>query len=451
MSRYPFVPNGPLFVQSQYHNANPCNPCAADPLYNPPPQFHPPALAQRPPGKKSNSGCKCRKCCPPAPCPPPCPVPTPPGPCGPAGCPKDPCPLKSFCDPGLSNTCVGRPIVNPNGPRNTVTTWKMNYLISNRAGVASNLDINLINPWGIVVYNSQLWVVNGTTDGITSYDLHGQKLSNEALVRDAAHNSAFPTGLAINCAGGFPITVEGSSSSRPSLFLTASEYGTVHAYSPVVNNTETLLVVNMQLTGKTHIYKGIAVANNTLYLPDFFHGTVDVFDSSYTPLVGYHFIDGDTSDPIPLNYVPNNIVHIGCYMYILYAQRDNTVTVHDFDGPGHGYISVFNLDGSFVRRFTSRGVLNSPWAMIPAPCECGFPPGSFLVGNNGDGRVNIFDCNGRYVGPMLAQSGLPLVIPGLWGLAPHYAQFSQIFFASSPDEDTEGLVGNLIPDQKISF
>jgi uncharacterized protein (TIGR03118 family) len=138
-------------------------------------------------------------------------------------------------------------------------------------------------------------------------------------------------------------------------------------------------------------------------------------------------------------------------MYVLWARKDPNVTIHDLDGPGHGFISVFNLDGSFVRRFTSRGVLNSPWAMIPAPCECGFPPGSFLVGNNGDGRINVFDCNGRYVGPMLNMAGIPIKIEGLWGLAPHYTDFSEIFFASAPDENTDGLVGSIVRDQVILF
>lgn len=138
-------------------------------------------------------------------------------------------------------------------------------------------------------------------------------------------------------------------------------------------------------------------------------------------------------------------------MYVLYARKDPNVTVNDLDGPGHGFISVFNLDGSWVKRFTSRGVLNSPWAMIPAPAECGFPPGSFLVGNNGDGRINVFDCAGRYVGPMLSQKGLPLHIEGLWGLAPRYIDFTEIFFSAATDEQIDGLVGSITKDQVIYF
>ena len=203
------------------------------------------------------------------------------------------------------------------------------------------------------------------------------------------------------------------------------------------------------MTGEVSVFKGLAIANNILYLADFFQAHIDVFDSNYNRLNGFYFMDNDTSDPIPLDYGPNNIVHIGCYMYVIYARKDPNIPIHDLNGPGNGFVSVFNLDGSFVRRFTSRGVLNSPWAMIPAPCECGFPPGSFLIGNNGDGRINIFDACGKFVGPMLNQAGLPIVIDGLWGLAPHYANFNEIFFTAAPDQLIDGVVGSIVKDQVI--
>jgi len=367
---------------------------------------------------------------------------------GDIGC-KDPCPLKSFCDPGLANTCGPRPIINPCAPRRSVTTWKVNYLVSNTINQAAHIDPDLINPWGIVLYNNQLWVSNGTTDSISNYDLFGNKLLGTISVRDSAHNSSFPTGIVVNCGGGF--SVSNGSFTKSAQFLIATEHGTVHAYSPNVDPLFSYIVLNQQLTGQVSVYKGLAVANNVLYLADFFQNTIDVFDCNYIRLPGFHFIDGDSADPIPLDFAPNNIVHIGCFLYILYARKDPNVTVDDLDGPGHGFISVFNLDGSFVRRFTSRGVLNSPWAMIPAPCECGFPPGSFLVGNNGDGRINVFDCNGRYVGPLLGPAGLPIVIDGLWGLAPHYTDFSEIFFAAAADEDLDGLIGCITKSQIIQF
>lgn len=351
--------------------------------------------------------------------------------------------------PGFVNTCEAKPLVYPFGPRRAVTTWKLNYLVANRFNNAAHTDPSLVNPWGIVIYNNQLFVACNGTDCITNYDLFGNRILGAVSVRDAAHNSAFPTGIAINCGGGF--TVSNGIVSKSAFLLVASEYGTIHAFNPTVDPVNNYLTLNQQLTGETYVYKGLAIANNTLYLANFFQSVVDVFDANYNRLLGFHFLDGDSVDPIPLDYGPNNIVHIGCFMYVLYARKDNNVTVHDLDGPGHGFISVFNIDGSWVKRFTSRGVLNSPWAMIPAPCECGFPPGSFLVGNNGDGRINVFDCSGKYVGPMLNQEGIPLHIEGLWGLAPLYTDFTEIFFASSADEEKDGVVGSITKDQVIYF
>lgn len=407
-------------------------------------------------------------------------------------CGKDPCPLKSFCDPGLAYSCANRPILcgqNNCGPqlncqsgqcgapmnydprmpmpiapgmntavipvgaipggRRTITTWKINYLVSNRNNYAAHNDPDLINPWGIVVYNSQLWVANGSTDSISNYDLFGNKLLGTISIRDAAHNSSYPTGLAINCSGGF--TVSNGSTEKSAQLMTATEHGTVHAFNPNVDPLNAYIVLNQQLTGLVSVYKGLAIANGILYLADFFQSQIDVFDSDYNRISGFAFIDGDMSDPIPLDYGPNNIVHIGGFLYVLWARKSTTILVHDLDGVGHGFISVFTLNGAFVRRFTSRGVLNSPWAMIPAPMECGIPPGAFLVGNNGDGRINIFDCNGNFVGPLVGMSGLPVHIEGLWGLAPYYVDFSEIFFASAPDENVDGLVGSLVKDQTISY
>ena len=412
------IPSYPLY--NQFYSGQCCNPCNRDPLYNGQLGNGQIGNGQIGNGQLGNGQ---------------------PNPC------KDLCPLKSFCDPGLATTCNPRPIVDPSGPRRAVTTWRVNFLVSNRSALAAHSDTNLVNPWGIVIYNNQLWISNNASDSITNYDIYGNKLLAVISVRDAVHNSSHPTGIVVNCESGFNVT--SGSSTRAALFISCTEHGTVHAYNPNVDPLDSFLVLNQQLTGLTTVFKGLAVANNTLYLADFFNARIEVFDSTFNRLTGFHFIDGDTIDPIPIDYAPNNIVRIGCFLYVLYARKDINVTVHDWDGPGHGFVSVFGFDGSFIRRFTSRGVLNSPWAMIPAPCECGFPPGSFLIGNNGDGRINIFDCNGKYVGPMLNMSGFPISIDGLWGLAPLYAEFNQIFFTASADEDTEGLVGSITKDQII--
>ncbi|BCS83475.1 NHL-repeat-containing protein [Cotonvirus japonicus] len=356
-------------------------------------------------------------------------------------------PLRSTCDPSFVGACGIQPLGSPFGARRAVTTWKVNYLISNRTNQAAHTDPDLINPWGIALFDNQIWVVNGGTDTLTNYDLFGNKLLGSISVRNTDHNSSYPTGLAINCNGNFSTT--NGSLTKAGLFLTCSEHTTVHSYNPQVNPLVSYLVLNQQLTGEVGVYRGLAIVGDVLYLADFFQGHIDVFDSNYNRLLGLPFVDGDTSEPIPLSYGPTNIVNIGCFLYVLWARKDPSVPLQAIDGAGFGYISVFQLDGTFVRRFTSRGVLNNPWAMIPAPEECGFPPGSFLVSNHGDGRINVFDCAGKYVGPLLNQSGLPMVIEGVRGLAPHYTDFNEIYFTASYEENIDGLTGSIIRDQII--
>lgn len=356
---------------------------------------------------------------------------------------------KAYYDPNQANGCNNAPLISP-GPPRFVITWRLDYLVSNRQNAASHQDLLLINPWGIVFYNNQLWVVNDGSDTITNYDPFGNRILAPISLRSAFQNASQQTAIVVNCGGGF--TVSSNSIGRSSQFLISGEHGTVQAYSPFVDPTQAYMVLNMQLTGEVSVFKGMALANDTMYLCDFFQRHIDVFDANYNRLLGFPFVDNDPMDPIPLTYAPYNIVHIGCYLYVLYAEKDPNLPMTTLDGPGHGFISVFNLDGSFVRRFTSRGVLNSPWAMIPAPCACGIPPGSFLVGNNGDGRINIFDCDGLFVGPLLGQAGLPVVIDGLRGLAAHYTnEFSRIYYTASPDQNIDGMLGVLTAGQTISF
>lgn len=329
-----------------------------------------------------------------------------------------------------------------------VVTWKINYLVSNTPNQAAHMDADLINPWGIIVYKSQLWVSNNTSDKITNYDLFGNKLLGSIVIRDSTHNSSNPTGIVINCDNGF--TISNDLLTRSSQFLVSTEHGTVHGYNYNIDPLGSSVVINEQLSGNITVYKGLAIVNNTLYLANFFKRTIDVFDSNYNRLTGYSFVDTYSVDPIPQDFSPHNIVNIGCYLYVLWARKDPVNTLQHI--PGSGYISIFNLDGSFVKRFASKGVLNSPWAMIPAPYECGIPPNSFLVGNRGDGRINVFDCNGCFVGPLLNQNGFPIVIDGLNGLAPYYtSNHSEIFFTSSIKESKNGLLGSIEVDRFVNI
>ena len=64
---------------------------------------------------------------------------------------------------------------------------------------------------------------------------------------------------------------------------------------------------------------------------------------------------------------------MGDYLFVMYAELSTygSNAGHGVEGAGKGYVSVFNTDGSFLKRFASKGSLNIPWGVTAAP-------GSFL-------------------------------------------------------------------------
>jgi len=339
----------------------------------------------------------------------------------------------------------------PKNASRLITTHKIYHLVSNKINYANNADLNLTNPRGIVVYDNKFWIANNilcnydlcgnqlwvANDTLHSYDLVGNKL----ILSDSVRNPDCSTDVCINPGCDFKISI----TRRPVELLMCTKNGMVHGYNSKLNPNETYVLLNNQQ--KSAMYTGLAVANNILYLANFSQNKIEAYDCNYNRMTSYEFVDLDMSDPIPGDYSVVNIKCIGCYLYVVYVKRNAYMSVTE--EPGCGYISQFNLNGSFVRRFISRQVLNSPWAIIPAPVSEGIPPSSILVGNSGDGRINIFDCDGKYIGPLFSSSGLPVSIRGLRGMAPYYTDINQIFVTSYSNQDECGLISSIANDQVI--
>jgi uncharacterized protein (TIGR03118 family) len=118
-------------------------------------------------------------------------------------------------------------------------------------------------------------------------------------------------------------------------------------------------------------------------------------------------------------------------------------------GPGNGFVDVFDPNGTLVRRFASRGPLNSPWAVVLAPAGFGSFGSSILVGNFGDGRISAFDrTSGSFLG-QLSDGSSPIVIDGLWGLifgnGASAGDVNTLFFTAGPEDEQHGLFGMLRP------
>ncbi len=324
----------------------------------------------------------------------------------------------------------------------TTTTTPVGYtqvnLVSDTAGYgATRVDIMLKNPWGIAIgATGALWISANHTGSTTIYDRNGAQLLAAVTIPGGA-----PTGVVYNStASSFVIP----SNSQKSKFIYAGEDGTVVAWS---SGTAAITVADRSASNA--VYKGIAMGTDGgadfLYLANFKGKKIDVFDSNFNYITTKPFVDPS----IPADYSPFNVYNIGGMLYVTYAKPLAPDFQDDEKGAGHGYIDVFTTAGVFVKRFASQGTLNSPWAVVDAPDGFGQGTGAILVGNFGDGRINVFNADGSYK-TQLTHSGTPITIDGLWALTfpengiPAGDQ-NQLFFTAGPAEEEHGLFGYIKP------
>jgi uncharacterized protein (TIGR03118 family) len=104
-------------------------------------------------------------------------------------------------------------------------------------------------------------------------------------------------------------------------------------------------------------------------------------------------MQGKFIDPtMPAGFVPFGVA-LNSQLYVTYAMPD--AAQHDENtSAGLGYVDVFDFSGNFISRFAPAGPLNAPWGIALAPAGFGSFDGDLLIGNFGDGTINIFAPNG---------------------------------------------------------
>jgi uncharacterized protein (TIGR03118 family) len=326
-------------------------------------------------------------------------------------------------------------------------------LVSDLPG-ARLLDAHLINPWGIVHGPTTPWWVSDNNGNVsTLYDGSGNIIPLVVGIPapDGTLTGA-PTGVVFN---GNPkdFAVTDGKKSGSSLFIFATEDGTIAGWSPAVSFAQAFIAVDKsQIPNAANgaVYKGLAIAQTDegqrLYASNFRAGTVDVFDANFKPVT----MKGAFMDKqIPTGFAPFGIQAIGDSIYVTYAFQ-NDVKHDDLKGPHRGFVDVFNDEGKLLKRLIRRGALNSPWGLALAPEGFGAFGGDLLVGNFGDGRIDAYDVHsGQLEGTLRDTHGAPIAIDGLWGIAFGNGNAAgptgTLFFAAGIVEETHGLFGTLVP------
>lgn len=333
----------------------------------------------------------------------------------------------------------------PTVPVASASKFATTALVADVAGAAAHVDANLVNAWGVAFNpNGFVWVANNGSNTSTLYDGNGVPQTLVVGIPAAAAGAARPTGIVFNGSQDFKVTQNGVTGA--SAFIFVSEAGTVSGWSPAVNRTSSITVVDGGANGP--VYKGLAIgkvgANNYLYAADFRNGAIDVFDAGFAKTT----LAGNFRDPnLPAGYAPFNIQAIGDRLYVAYARRA-AGAVDETRGAGFGVVAVFDMAGNYVKELTAGGVLNAPWGLAVAPANLGTFSNAILVGNFGDGKINAFDAtSGAWIGPLSKPDGTPIVIDGLWGMAFGNGLNAQpattLFFAAGPGDETHGQYGRI--------
>jgi uncharacterized protein (TIGR03118 family) len=332
----------------------------------------------------------------------------------------------------------------------TAGQFRATVLTSDGSVAAANIDPNLQNAWGLA--ESKTSVIWNSDNGTKKSSLHDGNGVTQSLVvtipPNVAGAPAGPTGMVNNpSTADFMISDPSNANAQPfpAVFMWATDAGTIAAWSP--NVLPTAAVNEHDDSAGGAVYKGLTVASNNganfLYAADFHNKTVNVFDRTFTKVK----LAGSFTDPnLPAGFSPFGIQAINTSIFVAYAELgpDGKTQVK---GAGLGVVDQFDTAGNFIKRLVTGGVLNAPWGMVQAPANFGAASNQLLIGNFGDGALNMFNpTTGALEGPLLQTNGQPFVQSGLWGLLfgnDTNNQPSNTLFYSAGPTPTTGVFGRI--------
>jgi uncharacterized protein (TIGR03118 family) len=337
---------------------------------------------------------------------------------------------------------------------------QVNLVANNSAYSPALVDPTLLNAWGLAWAPTGIAWVNSMSGHVSElYTGDGAIVRSPIGIPSPGDTvGGLPTGVVFVGGDGFTLA-----NNQGANFLFVGVDGVVSGWNGAAGNNAFSIANN----SATSSYTGLAIAANAglhyIYAANFETGKIDVWDTTFTA------VQMSFSDPLlPSGFAPFNIQAVGSWLYVEYAKVG--ANGRDQAGSGLGFVDIFNTDGSFVKRFASGGALNAPWGVVQTPA--GFlndndmgddnhggndskngGKGSddnspfILVGNFGDGHINVFGLDGSYFGQLQNHNKKTIVIDGLWALsfAPTTSTIdpSRLYFTAGPNAEADGVFGYL--------
>ena len=325
--------------------------------------------------------------------------------------------------------------------RGGVEVSQRNLVADNATFGADVVDPALVNAWGMSkLAASPVWVSDNGTDTSTLYS-GPTATAGVAKVGLTVTMDGPPTGQVANTTTGFALT-----NGLPARFIFALEDGRISAW-----NQQAGTIAEQKAAVAGGVFKGLTQANvgadAFLYAADFANGTIDVFDSSWKQ-VDWH--GAFRVRHLPRGFAPFNVQaltdpHGVQHVFVAYAKR-NQATNDEIAGRGLGLVAEFTTSGRLLQTFDGHD-MNAPWGLAFAPESWGRAAGDLLVGQFGNGRIEMYDTRrGDHVGTVDDATGRALVIDGLWALMAGDSTAGGVgtmLFTAGPNDEADGLYGVL--------
>jgi len=344
------------------------------------------------------------------------------------------------------------------------TVYVQKNLVSNLPGQAQTPDPNLQNAWGLAFAPGGPFWVNDNNAGLstlylgdgTIVDFPGTKMPFAVVI--PGPNGSGPgfqaalTGIVWNPTNGFAVTDPKTGTKLASNFIFDTEDGTISAWAfGLSDKTHAILVIDNSSVPNAvdgAVYKGLAFGTNAtgnfIFATNFRAGTVEAYDQNFNLTK----LGGSFTDPnLPAGFAPFGIRNIDGDLFVTYAKQDGTKH-DDVEGAGSGFVDVFDTDGHLLRRFATRGSLNSPWGVTRSPYDFGQFSGDVLIGNFGNGKINVYDSHGQFLDELEGANGKAIVIDKLWTLSFGGGAVSSpdmLYFTAGPNGEKGGLFGTITP------
>ena len=329
-------------------------------------------------------------------------------------------------------------------------SFNVTNILSDGSVPATTMDANFINPWGISV--SPNWWMSAAGSGYNYVVPAAGTIAFKVIVPLGAQPTAngLPAGsVTTGGSTGFVLP----NGTAPS-FIFSTLDGTISGWNSKLGtaNAVSQIVVNNSSAGAA--YTGLALLNTTsgsfLLAPNFTTAAVEVYDATYKAAK----LAGSFTDPnLPANYAPYSIHILGTQIFVAYAQRTATAPYRAVSAAGAGVVDVFDTTGTFVARAVTAGNLNAPWGVAIAPANYGIYSNDLLIGNFGDGKINVYDPKTyTYIGQLMDSTGKSLSYASLWELLPggtkvtgstavSAGDVSTVYFSAGLDKEAHGLFG----------